>query len=148
MVWDIHESTRPYGRWVVVKARWNALGSIADVSLDCGRGVHAIGVEDLVRREMNAFSRPLRGVFRWEDGVQEPMVFLTWCDAGETCEKGIPLAQDDHDVQHSFRHPGAGLRALLHAHTFTTASSTSTAHEPDARRASTTDTGGSPRGVK
>ena len=134
MVWDIHESTQPDGLWVVVKARWNALGSIADVSLECGRGVHSIGVEDLVRREMNAFSRPLSGVFRWDNRVQEPTVFLTWCDAGETCEKLIRLAQDDRDVHHSSRHPSTRLRALLHAHTFTNASSASTAHEPDARR--------------
>ena len=134
MVWDIHESTRLDGRWVVVKARWNALGSIADVSLDCGRGVHSIGVEGLVRREMNAFSRPLRGVFRWDNGVQEPTVCLTWCDAGETCEKVIRLAQDVPDLHHSLRHPSTGLRALLHAHSFTTASSTGTAHDPDARR--------------
>ena len=134
MVWDIHESMRPDDRWVAVKARWNALGSIADVSLDCGRGVHSIGVEDLVRREMNAFSRPLKGVFSWDNGVQEPTVFLTWCDAGETCETVIRLAQDDHDVHHSFRHPSTGLRALLHAHSFTTASSGSISHEPDARR--------------
>ena len=135
MVWDIHESTRLDGRWVVVKARWNALGSIADVSLDCGRGVHSIGAEDLVRREMNAFSRPLRGVFRWDNGVQEPTVFLTWCDAGETCETAIRLVRDDHDVHHSLRHPSTRLRALLHAHTSTTASSASAAHEPDARGA-------------
>ena len=134
MVWDIHESTRSDGQWVVVKARWNALGSIADVSLDCGRGVHSIGVEDLVRREMNAFSRPLRGVFRWDQGVQEPTVFLTWCDAGETCETVIRLVRDDQDVHHSFRHPSTRLRALIHAHPFATASSASAAHEPDARR--------------
>ena len=134
MVWDIHESTRSDGQWVVVKARWNALGSIADVSLDCGRGVHSIGAEDLVRREMNAFSRPLRGVFRWDNGVQEPTVFLTWCDAGETCETVIRLVRDDQDVHHSLRHPGTRLRSLLHEHALTTASSASTAHEPDARR--------------
>lgn len=146
MVWDIHESTRPDGRWAVVKARWNALGIIADVSLDCGRGVHSTGVEELVRREMNAFSRPLRGVFTWDDGVQEPTVFLTWCDAGETCEKVIRLAQDDHHGHHSLRHASTGLRALLHAHSPTSTSPASTAHEPDVggRRL----TGDSPRGVK
>ena len=137
MAWDIHKSMRPDGRWVAVRARWNALGGIADVSLDCGRGVHSIGVEDPVRREMNAFSRPLRGVFSWDDGVQEPTVFLTWCDAGETCEQVIRLAQDDKDdldVHQSFRHPSTGLRARLHAHSFTSASSGSTSHVPDARR--------------
>ena len=136
MVWDIHVSTtRHDDRWVLVKARWTALGSIDDVSLDCGRGVHPIGVEDLGRREMNAFSRPLKGVFRWDDGVQEPSVFLTWCDTGETCERVIGLDQEDHDSQPWSRHPSAGLRTLLHARTSTTALSASTAREPDARRA-------------
>jgi hypothetical protein len=135
MVWDIHVSTtRHDDLWVLVKARWTALGSIDDVSLDCGRGVHTIGVGDLGRREMNAFSRPLTGVFRWDDGVQEPSVFLTWCDTGETCERVIELAQEDHDAQPWSRHSSAGLR-ILHSRTFTSASSTSTARDPDARRA-------------
>jgi hypothetical protein len=114
MVWAIHVSTTRHGdRCVLVKASWTALGSIDDVSLDCGRGVHPIGVEDLGRREMNAFSRPLKGVFRWDDSVLEPSVFLTWCDTGETCEKVIGLAREDHDSRPWPRHLGAGLRTLL-----------------------------------
>ena len=131
MVWEIHESARSDDRWVRVTARWNALGTIDDVSLDCGRGVHSTGVEDLMRRSMNTFSRPLGGVFTWDEEVQEPLVFLTWCDGGETCEQVIQLAHDDHDV-HATRHPGTGLRALLHPRTLTTASSV---QEPDTRRA-------------
>jgi hypothetical protein len=135
MVWDIHvSSTRHDERWVLVKARWTALGSIDDVSLDCGRGVHPIGVEDLARREMNAFSRPLKGVFRWDDGVQEPTVFLTWCDTGETCERVIGLTREHHASQPRSRHPSVGLRTLLHSRTFASASSASTARDPDARR--------------
>jgi hypothetical protein len=134
MAWDIHESMRPDARWVAVRARWNALGDITDVSLDCGPGVHSIGVEDQVRREMSAFSRPLRGVFSWDHGVQEPTVFLTWCDAGETCEQVIRLAHEAPDVHHSSRHPSTRLRALLHAHSVTTTSSGSASHEPEARR--------------
>jgi hypothetical protein len=112
MVWDIHVSMTRHGdRRVLVKARCTALGSIDDVSLDCGRGVHPIGVEDLGRREMNAFSRPLKGLFRWDDGVQKPRVFLTWCDTGETCERVIELDQEDHDSQpwSGSRAPGCGL---------------------------------------
>jgi hypothetical protein len=136
MVWDIHVSTtRHDDRSVLVKARWTALGSIDDVSLDCGPGVHPIGVEDLGRREMNAFSKPLKGAFRWDDGVQDPRVFLTWCDTGETCERIIGLDQEDHDSRPWSRHRSAGLRTLLHRAYVTTALSASTAREPDARLA-------------
>jgi hypothetical protein len=135
MVWDIHvSSTRHDDRWVLVKARWTTLGSIDDVSLDCGPGVHSIGVEDLSRREMNAFSRPLKGVFRWDDGVQEPRVFLTWCDTGETCERVIGLVQEDHhDSQPMTRHSSAGRR-VLHSRRFTRSSSASLSRDLHTRR--------------
>ena len=139
MVWDIHVRwTRHDERLILVKARWTALGSIQDISLDCGHGVHPVSVEDPSRREMNAFSKSIDGVFRWDDGVQQPEVFLTWNDAGEPGEKviracpgrpGLPVPGP--------RHPSAGLRTLLHPRTFTTA------RQPP-RRASPTPVGRRP----
>jgi hypothetical protein len=67
------------------------LGSIDDVSLDCGHGVHAVGVRTSTRREMHVFSKPIEGVFRWDRETEQPEVVLTWTDVGEPCQERILL---------------------------------------------------------
>ena len=93
MVWVIHArpAHRHDGHVTQIKARWTALGSIDDVSVDCGQGVHEVSEGTSVRREMSAFSKPIVGVFRWDVTVEQPEVFLTWSDQGEPCEERIPL---------------------------------------------------------
>ena len=100
MVWEIH--TRAAGRndarAIRVRARWTELGSIDDVSLDCGPGVYELGVGTTYRRQMNAFSRPIGGVFRWDGDVQSPEIVVTWTDGGEPGEERIPLTAPGHHV--------------------------------------------------
>ena len=97
MVWDIHVRVdRHDERLIHVKARWPSLGGIQDVSLECGRGMHWVGVEAPCRREMNAFSRPIEGLFRVDDGVQQPEALLTWSDGGEPGEVAVPLTDSSH----------------------------------------------------
>jgi hypothetical protein len=112
MVWDIHSrrADRRGDHVTHVKARWTALGSIHDVSLDCGPGVRDISREASTHREMNAFSKAIEGDFRWDGEEAEPEVLLTWTDGGELCQERIPLAVSaEHHVL-----PG-GLRKLLHS---------------------------------
>ena len=45
---------------------------------------------------MNAFSRPIEGIFRVDDGVQQPEALLTWSDGGEPGEVAVPLADSSH----------------------------------------------------
>jgi hypothetical protein len=110
MVWDIHarRADRHDDHVTRVKARWTGLGSIDDVSLDCGLGVHAVSVVPSIRREMNAFSKPIDGVFRWDTETQAPEVVLTWTDSGEPCQESILLADLVH---HGL---SRGLRNVLH----------------------------------
>lgn len=100
MVWEIHARTagRHDAHATRVKARWTGLSSIDDVSLECGPGVHELEVGTTFRREMNAFSRPLSGVFRWDDDVQSPEIVVTWTDGGEPGEQRIPLTPSAHHV--------------------------------------------------
>lgn len=109
MVWDIHVRVdRHDERLIHVKARWPSLGSIQDVSLACGPGMHLVSVESPCRREMNAFSRPIEGLFRLDDGVLEPEAWLTWSDGGEPGEVAVPLL----DLAHQPRH--ARMRNVFH----------------------------------
>jgi hypothetical protein len=134
MVWDIHVRVdRHDARLIHVKARWTELGSIQDISLDGGHGVHSVSVEDPCRREMNAFSRPIEGVFRADEGVQQPEVFLTWNDGGEPGEVTILLLDSSH---HPTQLRPAGLRNVLHRRSRVRASSVSTERQPDVREAS------------
>src|SRR5215217_7646528 len=105
MAWDIHARRTDAldDRATQVKARWTSLGSIEDVSLDCGHGVHAVGVTALARRQMNAFSKPIEGVFRWDSDVEQPEAVLTWIDGREQCQETIPLTGS---VQHRVRTGG------------------------------------------
>jgi hypothetical protein len=112
MVWDIHvRSDRHDERVIHVKARWTALGSIQDISLDCGRGMQSVGVDVPCRRELNAFSGPLEGIFRVDDGVQQPEVFLRWNDGGEPGELAIPLVDSAHQGR---QHRPTGRRNVFH----------------------------------
>ena len=45
---------------------------------------------------MNAFSRPIEGLFRVDDGVQQPEAWLTWSDGGEPGEVAVPLVDSAH----------------------------------------------------
>jgi hypothetical protein len=131
MVWDIHvRIDRHDERLIHVRARWMALGSIQDVSLDCGHGLHSVSVEDPCRQEMHAFSRPIEGVFRADDGVQQPQVFLTWNDGGEPGEQVILLADRPEQPAH---HRHAGLRNAFHRRSSVSASPGST--DPHLREA-------------
>jgi hypothetical protein len=133
MIWDIHVGVdRHDERLIHVRARWTALGSIQDVSLDCGRGLHSVSVEDPYRHEMSVFSRPIEGVFRSDDGVQEPQVFLTWNDGGEPGELAIPLVDRS---QHRPQHRPGGLRNTFHRRSSVSASPAPTEPEPDVREA-------------
>jgi len=112
MIWDIHVRVdRHDERLIHVRARWTALGGIQDVALDCGNGLHSVSIEDPFRHEMNAFSRPIEGVFWSDEGVQEPHVFLTWNDGGEPGELAIPLG--DRSQQRP-QHRPAGARSAFH----------------------------------
>jgi hypothetical protein len=107
MVWEIHARTagRHDAHAIRVRARWTGLGSVDDVSLDCGHGVHELGVGTTYRRQMNAFSRPIGGVFRWDGDVQRPEIVVTWTDGGEPCEERIPLtAPGHHALPQRLRH--------------------------------------------
>ena len=129
MIWDIHVRVdRHDERLIHVRARWTALGSIQDISLDCGHGLHSVSIEDPVRHEMNAFSRPIEGVFWPDDGVQQPQVFLTWNDGGEPGELAIPL------VDRSQQGP-AGARNAFHRRSRVSASPASTEPGPHLREA-------------
>ena len=102
MVWDIHVRVdRHDERLIHVKARWPSLGGIQDVSLECGPGMHLVSVEIPCRREMNAFSRPIEGLFRVDDGVHEPEARLTWSDGGEPGEVAVPLVDPAHQPRHA-----------------------------------------------
>ena len=134
MAWDIHVRVdRHDERLIHVKARWTALGSIQDISLDCGHGVHSVSVEDPSRREMNAFSKSIDGVFRMDGGVQQPEVFLTWNDGGEPGEVPILLMDSSHQPT---QHRPPGIRNVFHRRSSVCASSVSTEREPDVREAS------------
>jgi hypothetical protein len=111
MVWDIHarRADRHDDHVTHVKARWTALGSIQDVSLDCGHGVHDVSRVASTRQEMNAFSKPIEGDFRWDGEATDPEVVLTWTDGGELCQERIPL------TPHPEHHIASGLRKILHA---------------------------------
>ena len=108
MVSDIEVCTDQRDKRLIhVKARCKALGGIYDVSLDCGRGVRAVSVDGPGQREVNAFSKPIKGVYRWDDGVKRPKVFLTWSDAGEPCEQAISLADPgQQSTEHLFSRLG------------------------------------------
>jgi hypothetical protein len=114
MVWDVHarREHRHDGLVTHVRARWTGLDSIQDVSLDCGRGVNVVGAGDYARREMNAFSKPIKGAFRWAEDAARAEVILTWTDMGEPCEERILLTESP---QHHILPPG--LRKLLHGRT-------------------------------
>jgi hypothetical protein len=93
MLWEIH--TWPEDRQGAcvahVKVRCSGLRTMEDVSLDCGRGVHALDTEPLSRHEMNGFSKPIEGVFSVEPGTVHPEVILTWCDMGEVSQQRVAL---------------------------------------------------------
>jgi hypothetical protein len=112
MVWDIHvkRADRHDDHVIHLKARWTALGSIDDVSLDCGQGVHQVNGEPSVRRVMNAFSKPIHGDFRWGGETEQPEIALTWTDNGELCQQRILLTS--HAEHHVLP---AGLRNLLNS---------------------------------
>jgi hypothetical protein len=133
MVWDIHvRMDRHDERLIHVRARWTELGGIHDIWLECGHGVHSVSVEVPCRHEMNAFSRPLEGVFRVDDGVQQPEVLLTWNDGGEPGELAIMLVDR---LQQQTQHRPAGLRNAFHRRSSVSASRVSTGPEPDVREA-------------
>ena len=100
MVWEIHARTvgRHDAHAIRVRARWTGLGSIDDVSLECGTGVHELGGGTTYRREMNAFTRSIGGVFRWDAGVKRPEIVVTWTDGGEPGDQRIPLTASAHHV--------------------------------------------------
>jgi hypothetical protein len=99
MSWEVHSRQRPRGddHAAHVKANWTALGTINDVTMDAGRGVRTSSGAS-VRRSMNAFSKPIEGDFRWEDGVEEPEVILRWTDSGEPCQERVTLRPRHHHL--------------------------------------------------
>jgi hypothetical protein len=133
MAWDIHVRMDRHEECVIhVKARWESLASIYDVSLDCGRGVHPVSVDGPGRREMNAFSTPIRVAYRWDDAVERPQVLLTWNDAGETCEQVILLA--DRSQQWS-QQLSSRLHHLVHPRSFVGSSTVPAERGTDEREA-------------
>jgi len=112
MLWEIR-AWREGGdgeRVVHVRARCKALRAVEDVSLDCGRGVHALGATGSVRRGMSSFSAPIEGVFQWEADTERPEIIITWSDMGEPSQQCVSLwVPPDHT------HRPAALRRLLRA---------------------------------
>ena len=83
---------------VVVHARWLALGSIDGVTMYGGPGVRMRGTTAPMRREMNAFSRPIEGAFDFELALESPEAILEWSDVGELCHETIALTARHHRV--------------------------------------------------
>lgn len=108
MSWDV-QARRTHRHGSHVKARWRALGTIYDVSIDCPHGVHGASSEGLVRREMNSFSNAVDGYFQWDEDVERPFVILSWTDGGEQCQETLPLdSSHGHGIALS-----AGFRRVL-----------------------------------
>ena len=95
MVWEICTWREDHhdDRVVHVRVRCRTLRDIQDVSLDCRPGVQAVRLDDAVRRQMNAFSKPLDAVFRRTDGSAPAEVVLAWTDMGEPCEQTVSLCE-------------------------------------------------------
>ena len=45
---------------------------------------------------MNAFSKPIEGVVRWEAEVEVPELVLEWSDSGEVCRERVALVFRPH----------------------------------------------------
>jgi len=112
MVWEICTWREDHhdDRVVHVKVRCQTLRDMQDVSLDRRRGVQAVRVDDAVRRQMNAFSKPLEAVFRRAEGSAPAEVVLVWTDMGEQCEQVVSLSMPAGKA-----HAHSGMRSWLPA---------------------------------
>jgi len=61
-----------------IQAHWNDNSYAYDAGLRSGPGVTRTSFGGSSRAQINAWSKPLEGIYRWDDEVSEPTVTLAW----------------------------------------------------------------------
>lgn len=91
MSWEISQRRRPNASDVT--AEWTSYSTAYDVALVCGPGVARTSFGGSSRAELGPMSKPVRGIFRWEAGTEDPHVVLRWRDepGGEVRERKVGL---------------------------------------------------------
>lgn len=76
-----------------IDVHWTGAGRVYDAALVPSAGVVKTSFGGSTRTELDAWSKPLVGVFRWTETTKDPHVLVQWAGepGGETRTARIPL---------------------------------------------------------